>query len=130
VVVPGSRYVDPKIAQNGTVTKLANGGIILSSDRMFSEPTEVSYKLEATDLPAGTKIAKLDVAVCGIGTGDFWETYGPPDAEPAEHEVTPPDADGCWHYLGSNGKDTSVHAIIHLLSKLRIDKVVYTITPG
>lgn len=130
VVVLGHDFVESEIASNGTITTLASGGILMSSTRDLSDLTSVTYLLPRSQIPAGTIIKRLDVAVCGKGEGDFWETYGPPDANPSEHEATDPDADGCWHYLDSNGKDSTSKAIIEKRSTLRVDKVVYTITTG
>lgn len=128
IVVPGQKYATSVVASNGTITKLPYGSILMSSERTISDSTEVSYRLPAGQVPPGTQIARLDVAVCGYGSGDFWETYGPADADPIEHEVTAPDADGCWHYLGGSGRDSTAHAIIQGATTLRISKVVYTIT--
>ena len=130
VVVLGHEYVESDVATNGKITLTPSAGILMTSTREISTTTSVTYKLPGGSLPAGTTIKRLDVAICGKGEGDFWETYGPADADPSEHEVTSPDADGCWHYLGSNGKDTTAKAIIEKQSTLRIDKVVYTITTG
>ena len=69
VVVLGSRYVSPIVPSNGKITKLANGGIQMESDRTLSDPTEVTYKLPADQVPPGTRITRLDVAVCGSGPG-------------------------------------------------------------
>jgi len=129
VVVRGAQYVDAVVAQNAKVTQIASGGVLISSDRTYSDQTTVTWKLPVSSLPAGTRIARLDVAVCGSAEGDFWETYGPPGTEPVENEVTPPASDGCWHYLGGSGRDSTVTGIIHLESKLWIDRLVYTITP-
>ena len=102
----------------------------MTSDRMYSNPTTLTYVLPPSSVPAGARIARLDVAVCGDGSGDFWETYGPSDMEPIEYEVVPPEADGCWHYTGGTGQDSTVLAIIHLESRFQIDEIVYTITTG
>jgi hypothetical protein len=128
IVVLGHEYVSSEVASNGKISLTVGAGILMSSTREFSNATSVEYKLPPGKLPPGTIIKRLDVAICGKGEGDFWETYGPADADPTEDEVTNPDADGCWHYLGGNGKDTTAKAIIEKQSSLRIDKVVYTVT--
>jgi len=128
VVVLGSKYINPSLASNGKVTKLANGGMIMSSDRTISDPSEVQYRIPAGQIPAGTRITRIDVAVCGLGQGDFWESYGPSGSDPDEYEVTKPAADGCWHFNGGTGKDSLVRVAVEKLSSLRIDEVVYTVT--
>jgi hypothetical protein len=130
VVVNGNQFVKSVVPTNAKVTRLPSGAALLTSDRTYSDPTTVTYVLPQGSLPAGTKISRLDVAVCGDGSGDFWETYGPSDMEPIEYEVVPPGADGCWHYVGGSGRDSTVLGIIHLESRFQIDKVVYTITTG
>lgn len=127
VVVLGQKYASKQVPANGSVTNGANGSILMTTDTSISDELTVTYRLPASAMPAGTQIASVDVAVCGSGQGDFWETYGPPGGEPEEHEVTPPDADGCWHYF-DGGSNTTVLAIIRLDSTLRIDRLVYTVT--
>ena len=130
IVVPGSQYIGSVVGKAGKVTKLPSGGVLLSSARIYSDVTSVTYELPVSRIPPGTRIVRLDVAVCGSAEGDFWESYGPAGTVPTEHEVKPPDADGCWHYLGGSGSNTSVNAIIQSQSKLWIDRLVYTITTG
>lgn len=71
----------------------------------------------------GFTLRSVDVRICGSGSGDFWETYGPEGSDPVEHEVAAPDADGCWHYNGAPGPDTAVKAIIRLASTMTISRV-------
>ena len=128
IVVPGSLYVQATVSPNAKVTRLPNNTVLITSDRTLSTGTTVVYRLPSSSLPPGTRIVHLEVAVCGFAKGDFWETYGPPGSSPAEHEATPPDADGCWHYVAPAGAGTTVTAIVERQTTFRIDKVVYRIT--
>ena len=128
VTLRGDQYELADVPANGTITPRADGAITLTSTREISAQMMVTWFLPEDALPAGATIASLDVAVCGRGDGDFYETYGPEGSDPTEHEVEAPEADGCWHYRGSSGDDTSVIAITRLKSILVVERVVYTIT--
>ena len=130
VVVNGDAYTKPSIPSNGKITKIGGGAITLETTRDSGTPLSVFYELPAGAIPAGTTIKQLDAKVCGLGAGDFWETYGPADAEPVEQEGTQPESDGCWHYTGGSGRYSEVRASTQYATKLRVDKVVYTITTG
>jgi hypothetical protein len=99
----------------------------LETTRTISAQLMVTWFLPEGSIPADTVVTGVDVAVCGSGDGDFYETYGPEGSDPMEHEVEQPDPDGCWHYAGAIGDDTSVIAIIRLASHLIIDRVEYTL---
>jgi hypothetical protein len=124
----GDQYELADVPSNGTITPRGDGAVTLATTRELSAQMMVTWFLPEDSLPAGAAIASLDVAVCGSGDGDFYETYGPEGSDPMEHEVEAPDPDGCWHYNGSPGFDTSVIAITRLASTLTIEKVVYTVT--
>lgn len=128
VVLRGDQYEIADIPENGTVTRLAAGGIRLETTRTYSHQLMVTWFVPDDAVPAGATITEVDVAVCGNGDGDFYETYGPEGSEPLEHEVEPPGPDGCWHYDNALGDDTSVIAIVRLASHLVIDRVEYTFT--
>ena len=89
---------------------------------------EVTWELPAEAIPAGYRIISIDTAVCGAGSGDFWESYGPAGSDPEEQEVIAPAADGCWHYNGAPGPDTTVKAIIRLASVMAITRIDYVVT--
>lgn len=128
VVLRGDQYELADIPENGKVTPVAGGGIRIETTRLYSHQLMVTWFLPDDALPAGATITEVDVAVCGSGDGDFYETYGPEGSEPMEHEVEPPGPDGCWHYDDALGDDTSVIAIVRLGSHLVIDRVEYTFT--
>jgi len=130
IVVPGTGYAFKDVPVNGTLTKVGAGGLIARTTRDYSDHMTVTYKLPLYQIPAGAKVVRVDVAICGEVSGDFWESYGPPTAEPTEDEVTPPGKDGCWHYRGGTIADTAAFVIIRGETSFTIDKVVYTITTG
>jgi hypothetical protein len=125
IVVQGSRYVDASVPETGTISRVSGGGVVIETTRQFSIPLILTYRLPTAQLPRGVKFGRVDVAICGKGSGDFWESYGHAGAEPYEHEVDEPGPDGCWHYTGGRITDTKVYAIVQNGSKLRIDRVVY-----
>jgi hypothetical protein len=138
VTVRGQDYalaqgLDPPHA---TITNLTGGGIRMFTDGTTSGPLTVTYRLPALPpslLPAGKTIRRIDVKVCGSGSGDFWEVYGPPGSAPVEYEAAPPAADGCWHFAGAPGPDSTVIADVNInpigvTSTMQIDRLVYTVT--
>ena len=128
VVVLGSEYVNADVGANGTLTR-GNGGVItFTTDRTISAQLEIDWEMPASAIPPGFTLRSVDVRICGSGTGDFWETYGPTGSNPDEAELTRPAADGCWHYEGAPGPDTTVRAIIRLASTMTITRLEYTAT--
>ena len=127
VVVTGSQYADSDVPVNGKITRLPNGGVVLKTDRTNSEELVLTYRLPPASVPSNG--GRVDTALCGTATGDFYENYGPPGSEPDEHEYTQPDADGCWHYVGGSISDTSVLVKMRGATTVQIDKVVYTVWP-
>jgi hypothetical protein len=135
VTVRGQDYVlasglDPAHA---TITKLSGGGIRLDADGSSAEELTATYRFPASALPAGKIIRRIDTKVCGSGSGDFWESYGPPGSTPVEYEVEPPAADGCWHFAGAPGPDSTVIVVVNINpinvpSSMVIESVIYTIT--
>jgi len=128
IVVAGRDYIHAEVPANGKITKLADGGAELRTTRVSSDTLTVTYRLPLAKLPPGVKNGRVDAKVCGKATGDFWETYGPTGATPAEYEYLPPASDGCWHYAGASLADTDLFAIINLETTFRVDRVVYTVT--
>jgi hypothetical protein len=129
VVVPGSHFdATSSIPSNGSVARQSDGSVVATTDRTLSGELELDWTLPDTALPAGAKIQKIDTLVCGTGSGDFWETYGPTRSDPTEYEVMQPAADGCWHYTGGDGSDTTVAAKIRLQSTMTITRIQYTVT--
>ena len=135
VTLRGQDYVSAQGVDplHATLTNLSSGSIRLRADGNSGDPLAVTYRLSPSRLPAGKSIRRIDVKVCGSGSGDFWESYGPPGSEPAEYEAVPPAADGCWHFAGAPGPDSTVIvdvniAALNVTSTMQIDRVVYTVT--
>lgn len=127
-MVLGSEYVNADVPANGKVTRGNGGSLTMTTDRTISAQMEVHWELPASKIPPGFRIVSVDVRMCGTGTGDFWESYGPEGSTPDEHELTQPERDGCWHYTGAPGPDTTVKAIIRLASTMTISKLEYVAT--
>ena len=123
--VKGSQYVSKQIPPGGAISNLAGGAIKMTTGTASSDELTVTYRFT---IPAGRVVQSYQVKVCGSGTGNFWETYGPPGANPVEYEFEPPAADGCWHFTGGSLTDTTVLAIIGLGSQMRVDRIVYILT--
>jgi hypothetical protein len=127
IVEKGTDYVDSDIPAHGTLTSLPDGSITFTTDRTYAFQAEVQWQLPDGSIPTNRTVSSIDVRICGIGSGDFWESYGPDGSDPVEYEVTSPDPDGCWHYNGAPGDDTTVKAIIRLGSTMTIRTVEYTV---
>jgi len=128
IIVLGSQYATADVPGNGKITPGNGGAITMSTDRTTSAGMQLDYELPADRIPPGFTIRSLDTRVCGMATGDFWESYGPPGSEPDESEFTPPQPDGCWHYVGAPGDDTVVKVAIRLNSTMTITRIEYTAT--
>jgi hypothetical protein len=129
LVIAGTAYVAADVPSNGQLLNTSRGAL-LETSRDSSDALWVTYDLPPERLPAGALIHSVDVRVCGIGEGDFWEVYGPPGGEPFEYEVVAPGADGCWHFFDAPAGDLSVIAATMLQSRLLIERIEYTITFG
>ena len=126
----GDEYTDSFVPPNGTLEKLEDGSIRMSTTRGSGVSLEVDWELAAGELPAGRTVVDVDVNVCGAGEGDFWETYGPYGANPVEHEALPPESDGCWHYVDEPGTDFRVEAYVVGASSLIVERIEYVVTFG
>ena len=125
VVQNGVDYAKKFAPEGSTVTDVGDS-VELVSTMDAKLDASVEYDFDQSVLPPGSTIDRMDVAVCGAANGDFWELYGP-DAEPYELEVTPPDADGCWHFTGADGSSDGVTAYVYQDTKLRLDRLIWTI---
>lgn len=125
----GAEYSSYQVPDNGSL--LLNGdALVLRTTTDSTDALWVTYRLDPALLPVGVIIHSVDASICGHGSGDFWEVYGPTGAEPAEYEVEPPGADGCWHFLDAPTTDISVIAATMLESQMVVDRVIFTITFG
>ena len=126
-VVYGTDYVDSRVPTGATLTS-TDAGAVLQTTRAADDALLVTYELPRSTLPADSVIHSVAVRVCGSGEGDFWEVYGPLGAEPFEYEVTPPSADGCWHFVDGNGGDMSIIAATMYETRMVVQRVEYTVT--
>ena len=125
-VVAGSDFTSSEVPSNGRLVR--NGDVaVLQTSTDSSDVLWVIYKLDPSALPAGVVIHSVDALICGRGTGDFWEVYGPTGSEPTEYEVVPPSVDGCWHFEDAPTTDMSVIAATMLDSQLVVERVEFTI---
>lgn len=129
IVVAGNSYISADVPSHGRLLNTQRGAL-LETSRDSSDALWVTYDLPAESLPAGAVVHSVDVRICGVGEGDFWEVYGPPGGEPFEYEVIAPAADGCWHFSDAPPGDMTVIAAVMLQSRLLIESVEYTITFG
>jgi hypothetical protein len=123
----GRDYVETNASLPGSITVQPDGGIVIQTGRNLTNAVYVEYRVPAGSIPPGRSIVSIDTKVCGIGSGDFWETYGPDGSEPAEYEARNPGPDGCWHFAGASGPDTTTRAATQVRSTMRVDRVIYTI---
>jgi hypothetical protein len=128
IVVPGTAASDVQDYVDGVVFTPDGSALRIDSKRPANR--RFSYELRPGDLPAGTKLSRLDLKVCGTAKGDFWEIYGPDGADPYEIEVGQPEADGCWHFNGGTGDGSAIDLYINGNTHMRIDRLVYTVTVG
>ena len=123
----GKQFTTYEVPEEGSL--LLNGdSLVLRTTDDSSDALWVIYSLDPTALPAGARVHSISTAICGRGSGTFWEVYGPTGSDPLEYEVTPPDADGCWHFTDAQTGDMSAIAATMLDSTLVIDRVVFTVT--
>jgi hypothetical protein len=127
-VLDGADYIDHYGPPESTLTTLDDGSIRMENRRPSGVSLEVDWELPPGSLPPGATILNVDARVCGEGSGDFWESYGPEGADPVEHEAQPPAADGCWHYRGGPGPETRVEAYVVGNSVFVVDRIEYDIT--
>jgi hypothetical protein len=128
VEVPGTGYV--RLDESpGKVTRDGDT-LIVETERGTFISTRIGYDLPDGTFPPDTVFSRIDMKLCGSGTGDFWEVYAPSGGEPLEQEVTQPADDGCWHFDGAAEGDPYFEAFVNGGSRMVIDKVVYTLTIG
>jgi hypothetical protein len=126
ITLAGSDFKTSDVPEGGQLAR--NGDLaVLRTSKTSTDALWVTYELDRAQLPAGTTIYSVDTLICGRGSGDFWEVYGPTGSEPNEYEVVPPSADGCWHFTGAPGDDLSVIAAVMIESQLIVERVVFTV---
>ena len=103
-----------------------DGSLTIETDRSTHDSPTITYRVPSDQLPLGRQIRAIDVRVCGTGHGDFWERYGPAGSEPFEYEAEAPASDGCWHFTGAPGPDSTVLIKQALGTRQTIVMVEYT----
>ena len=63
-----------------------------------------------------------------LGSGEFFELYGPFNALPIEYEILPPAADGCWHFGKDDGSTYHVSVYVRGDAQMVIDHISFTVT--
>lgn len=126
MVVDGSAYFAADVPLGSRLRRVGTSAVILSTSET-SDTTTVSWRPGPGALPAGRDVIDVKTSICGSGSGDFWEVYGPTGSDPAEYEVTPPGDDGCWHFSDAPGTTLTVLGIALLDSTLTITSVEYLI---
>jgi hypothetical protein len=111
---------DARLSQNGD-------SVVMETTSISADVLWLTYRVDEAALPAGATVVSVDSAICGRGSGQFWEVYGPIGSEPVEYEVVPPSVDGCWHFAAAPGDDLSVIAAVMLESILVVDRVEFTV---
>ena len=102
-------------------------GLVLTTSRKAPYPAHVAWSLDPGALPSAATVAWLDVRVCGHGSGDFYELYGPDGTDPVEYEMKPPAPDGCWHFAGAPA-DFDVQIYANGDSTMTVDRVEMVVT--
>ena len=125
--MPGGGFVESQVPDGGSINPVGDS-IVIETTENSPDALWVTYRPDLAALPADAQIISVDTRVCGQGTGQFWEQYGPVGSNPNEYEVTQPEADGCWHFTDAPADDLSVIASVMLQSSLSIEKVEYTVT--
>jgi hypothetical protein len=110
-----------------TVQPLANGGIQITTIQSADYPLHMEWILDPSMFPKGANVTSVDARICGIGSGGFYEEYGPYGAQPVEYEVKPPGPDGCWHFVGA-GSDYTMQIYAYGNASLNINSVVFAVT--
>lgn len=123
----GAQYSSYQIPEAASL--LLNGdALVMRTTSESDDALWVTYRVQPGLLPAGATVHSVSVAICGYGSGQFWEVYGPTGSVPHEYEVVPPDADGCWHFRDALTNDVSAVAGTMLESTMVIESVVFTVT--
>jgi hypothetical protein len=109
------------------VKPLSNGGIEITTTRTADHQLRMEWVLDTTVFPDDALVIGVDTRVCGHGSGDMYELYGPIAADPVEYELKPPGADGCWHFIGDES-DYTVTIYAWDNSTFTIDLIEFAVT--
>jgi hypothetical protein len=120
--------LEQTVPEGSSIELLPDGGIRAHSVRASDGSIYLAWTFDPARLPSGASVANVETLVCGSGSGDFYEVYGPYGAEEIEFEVTPPRPDGCWHFTKDTGTDYRVEIYVNDDSVMTIDRIEYRIT--
>jgi hypothetical protein len=121
--------VNQTIPEATSVTNVGTDGIRAEATRAANHLLYLQWQLPPeTTLPPGSRVVDVHTVVCGSGTGDFWEIYGPYGALEIEYEVTDPSADGCWHFTQDPGTNYRVEIYVDGNSAMTITKIEFRVT--
>jgi len=115
------------VPPEAVVTNRAGGGIRITTIRSAAFPVSMDWTLATSAFPGDASVLAVETLICGRGEGDFYEVYGPYGADPVEYEVTPPSADGCWHFTGDDS-DYAITLYVSGDASLVIDRIEFVVT--
>ncbi|MBM4407457.1 MAG: hypothetical protein FJ038_02370 [Chloroflexi bacterium] len=128
-VAPTS-YVEARIRGDSRLEALPDGSIRVVSTRASNADQYVEWWVdESVIMPPGSQAARVVTVVCGGGSGDWWEVYGPYGSDEFEFEVTGPGSDGCW-YFNESGRHTDFRVEIWLSrnAEMTISRIEFHVT--
>lgn len=133
-VVAPTDYVEARIRGDARLEELPDGSIRVISTRASAADQYVEWLVDpGAIMPPGAQADRVVTLVCGRGSGDWWEVYGPYGSEEFEYEVTEPGEDGCWTFT-ETGRYTEFRVEIWLSgnAEMTISRIEFTITvaPG
>ena len=129
-LVSPADYVEARIRGDSRLERLADGSIRVISTRASNADQYVEWLVADEEImPAGTEAATVVTLVCGRGSGDWWEVYGPYGSEEFEYEVTEPGEDGCWTF-NESGRHTDFRVEIWLSgnAEMTISRIEFHVT--
>ena len=129
-LVAPTDYVEARIRGDARLEPLPDGGIRVVSTRASNADQYVEWWVdESVIMPPGSQANKVLTIVCGNGSGDWWEVYGPWGSDEFEVEVTGPGSDGCW-YFNESGRYTDFRVEIWLSgnSEITIRSIEFQVT--
>lgn len=123
-------YAEARIRGDARLEKLPDGSIRVVSTRASEADQYVEWLVEDERImPPGRQASRVLTVVCGRGSGDWWEVYGPYGSEEFEYEVTEPGADGCWRF-NEVGRYTDFRVEIWLSgdAEMTISRIEFRVT--
>lgn len=121
-------YFEEVIRPGSTLTVYRDGSIQVDSVRDQVGDNHLEWALPAEIAPAQEDVLDVYARGCGTGAGDFYEIYGPWDSVEFEYEVTPPAADGCWHFSQAIGKSFEFQIWLHGDATMTINRLELVVT--